>query len=299
MKNLFLTILLIVILFLIFRFYKKFKVHTFYAVVINYYVCILTGALFLNKFPDQSNLPDSSTWVHLGILTGSLFVPCFYLMGLTVEKVSVSVSTVANKMSLVIPVIFSLLYLQKGPDDFSLINITGVLFALAAIVLTSVKARESASASSTPAAGKFARFILPLSIFLLGGIIDTLINYSNYVYLQGEAQAIFPLVMFATAAVTGTAAMIFHLIISGRYPRWKDLAGGIILGIPNYFSLYFLLKTLSDFNNDGSVVYPVVNIGVIVIAALAAVVLFREKLSVLNLCGIGLATVSLIMIFWK
>lgn len=295
MNHLFLTIILITVLFVIFRLFTRYRVHTFYAVVINYYVCIVTGALFLSKVPDQTDLPHEPDWVHWGIFTGALFVPCFYLMGLTVEKVSVTVSTVANKMSLVIPVVFSFLFLNKGPDDFSVLNGIGIALALGSIVLTSLK-KEAPAAGG---AGTLGKLLLPLSIFVMGGAIDTMVNYANYTYLKGEAQAIFPLVMFTTAAVTGTGVMLFHIIIGRRFPKWKDVAGGIVLGIPNYFSMYFLLKTLSDFNNDGALVYPVVNIGVIALAALSSVLLFRERLSPWNLCGICLSVVSLILVFWK
>jgi drug/metabolite transporter (DMT)-like permease len=214
-------------------------------------------------------------------------------MGLTVEKVSVSVATVANKMSLIIPVVISLIYLRKGPDNFSHLNYTGIFFALIAIILTSYRKAEQKNENR-----KYLFFLLPFSIFFLGGLIDTLINYTNYAFLQGKHPFLFPLVMFTIAAATGIIILAIKLISKREIPRLKDVAGGFALGIPNYFSLYFLLRTLSDFKNDGAVVFPVVNIGIIVVASLAAVLIFKEKLSGLNLIGICLSAVSIILIFW-
>lgn len=297
MQNLFLAVLLTVLLFIVFRYFKKFKINSFHAVVINYYVCIITGIVFLNNsaFIDKENISINLPWVKLGIYTGLLFVPTFYLMALTVEKVNISVATVANKMSLVIPILFSLIFLKRGPTEVSAINIAGVLIALLAIVMTSAK-QGNIKRPDTP---RFLLIILPAALFILGGIIDTLINYTNYTYLHGEYQTVFPLILFATASITGTVFIVIKAIIKKSMNlTLQDIAGGIILGIPNYFSLYFLLRTLSDYNNDAALVYPVVNIGIIIVASLLAVVLFKEKLSIINLTGICFSVISIILVFW-
>lgn len=297
MHNLFLAICLIVWLFIVFRYFKKFKVNSFYAVVINYYICIITGFIFLYNSPEKEieNISLHLPWIKWGIYTGALFVPAFYLMALSVEKINITVATVANKMSLIIPISFSLIFLKRGPDDISLINILGIMLALLAIVMTSVKQ----DASSSSHINKRALILLPASIFLLGGIIDTLINYTNFVYLKGNHQGVFPLIMFATAACTGTIAILFKSVfLKDPFIRLRDLWGGIILGIPNYFSLYFLLKSLSEYHNDAALVYPVVNIGTIILASLMAVLLFNEKLSRINLAGISFAIASIILVFW-
>lgn len=296
MKNLFLTIGLIVLLFILFRYFKKFNINSFHAVVINYYVCILTGLIFLqNSPPSGETLSLDLPWVRLGVLAGSLFVPCFYLMALTVEKVNITASAVANKMSLVMPVLFSLLFLKRGPDNISIINILGIVLTVAAILMTTIKKEKNAGGEKSSIR---YMILLPVAVFLLGGTIDTIINYTNYVYLKGNHQTTFPLIMFSTACFFGTVFVIIKMIFTKNYIQLRDIAGGIILGIPNFFSLYFLIKTLGDFNHDAAVVYPVANIGIIVVAALVAVVLFKEKLSSLNLTGICFSVISIILVFW-
>ena len=76
---------------------------------------------------------------------------------------------------------------------------------------------------------------------------------------------------------------------------------GIAIGLPNYFSIYFMLHTLSWYQNDGAFVYPVLNIAVIVVTSLMGIALFKEKLSKLNLIGIIIAILSIGLVFlnWR
>jgi hypothetical protein len=245
MKNLFLAISLISILFLIFKIFKKADINSFHAVVVNYYVCLITGILFLGYIPSSTHFrPD---WLQFGILTGSLFLPTFYLMAYTIEKINVSVATVANKMSLIIPVIFSYFFLRKGPDHFSILNISGIALAILAIFLTSYSNSKSDKKSPFN-----YYFLLPIALFTFGGVLDSMVNYANYAYLEGKDQGLFTIVMFATAATIGTMALGTKMVYTKKGIVLKDIIGGLILGIPNFFSLYFFLKALSDFNNDGA-----------------------------------------------
>ena len=294
MISLFLTVLITVFLFIIFRYFKKLKINSFHAVVINYFVCISIGIIILqDTFPFKA-IGFSQTWVLLAILTGAFFLPCFYLMALTVQKVSVSVATVANKMSLAIPILFGFIYLKKGPDAFTIFNFMGIILALLAIVMTYYRKDEI---SNSPQSSRPVTILLPLLLFLLGGFLDTMINYINYTFLEEENRKIFPLIMFTVAAFTGAIIIAAKYFIKKEFITGRDILGGIILGVPNYFSLYFLLRALTEFNNNAAVVFTLLNIGVIILSALAAVALFKEKLSKINLIGIIVAIVSIVLLF--
>jgi uncharacterized membrane protein len=75
---------------------------------------------------------------------------------------------------------------------------------------------------------------------------------------------------------------------------WKNLLGGVALGIPNYGSMLFMLWALAD-GLGGSVVFPVNNVGIIVATAIGAVLIFREHLSRINRAGVVLAALSIIL----
>ncbi len=76
---------------------------------------------------------------------------------------------------------------------------------------------------------------------------------------------------------------------------WRNVAGGIVLGIPNYGSMLFLLMALGG-GLEGSFVFPVVNVGVIAVTTIGAVWLFHERLSGINWLGIALAIAAIALI---
>jgi drug/metabolite transporter (DMT)-like permease len=293
MLNLFLTTVFSVSLFVFFRASARFNINNFQAIVCNYFICIAI-AVSLNDIKVIQKLDYSQTWVILSFFTGTLFPLSFYLMALAIEKVNISVAGVANKMSMIIPVTFNFLFLQIGSRDMKALNILGICLALPAIFLASFKPSEDILMDKKSQ----HHFILPWMVFLTGGIIDTLINYISYHYLISRTeQLLFPIFTFIAAALTGSLIVAGRLIFKREKIKQQSIAGGIILGIPNFLSIYFMLKTLDDFDNDGAVVFPFLNIAVIILSSMAGMLIFKEKLSRLNIAGIVLALISIGMVF--
>jgi uncharacterized membrane protein len=77
----------------------------------------------------------------------------------------------------------------------------------------------------------------------------------------------------------------------------KNIVAGIVLGIPNYFSIYFVLLALE--NLGGIYVFPILNIGVVLLSAIISWLFYQEKMSKYNWLGIGLACLSIIIILWN
>ncbi|MCX6185374.1 MAG: EamA family transporter, partial [Bacteroidetes bacterium] len=76
----------------------------------------------------------------------------------------------------------------------------------------------------------------------------------------------------------------------------KNVFWGFMLGIPNYFSMYFLLKTLSAFHSSSAIVFPVNNIGVLAASSLVSILFFKEKMNKFNWYGLSLSVISIILI---
>jgi uncharacterized membrane protein len=75
----------------------------------------------------------------------------------------------------------------------------------------------------------------------------------------------------------------------------KNIIAGIFLGIPNYFSIYFLFKALNFYLNNSAAVFPINNVGIVVASTLFAVLIFSEKLNRKNVIGFVLAIISIIL----
>ncbi len=225
----------------------------------------------------------------MAVTLGFIFVGTFYLMARTTQLRGVSVASVASKMSLAIPVIFSLFILKLGTNSLDIWNYIGIVLAFVAIILVSRKKVNSLS-TKQPLTLKY--IALPLAVFFLGGVIDTSLNYANHHFVSEATEAIFPIFIFASAFVIGLTTALVQKI---KF-RWKDILGGIYLGVPNYFSIYFQLKALSAFDNNGAILYPTLNIGIIIVSTIAAVILCKEKLSRINIIGVGLAVVVILLL---
>ena len=271
-----------------FKSFSKFKINSFPAIISNYIVCVITGTLYVGFNTVKSRVAFEADWFYAAIFLGLVFMSTFYLMARTTQLRGVAVATVASKMSLAIPVIFSLFIFKIGNSELDLVNYAGILLAFIAILMVSKKKKTSHQKSLLT----LNYVILPLAVFLMGGVIDTSLNYVNHEMLSKEIEVIFPIFIFSFAFLFG---LVIAIIQKVKF-RWKDILGGIYLGIPNFFSIYFQLKALSAFDNNGAILYPSLNIGIIIGSTLLAIMFFREKLSKINYLGTALAVIVIIML---
>jgi uncharacterized membrane protein len=279
----------------IFKLYQRYNVHTFQAIVVNYVVCTLVGLTFPGGTDVLQPQILSQSWAVFAMALGTIFIGTFYLMALTTQKVGVTATSVAAKISLVIPVLFSLLVLENNVKDYTFINYVGMAAALVAIVMSSIRPRRNEEGHTSTALA----FLLPLVIFLNSGVADSLINYTNTYHLQPYEASQFTMLTFSTSALVGITVLVYMLLKRKATFMRRSVTAGILLGIPNYFSIYFLIKALSAFENDGAFLYPINNIGIILVGALGAVLFFKERLTSINIIGIGLAVLALILISYQ
>ncbi len=304
MLPLFLSVVASVSLFIVFRYFSKFQVNTFQAVAVNYVVCVLTGLVFADSTHWQVFNPTQ--WWGMAVFLGFTFIGTFYLMGITTQRAGVTVTTLANKMSMVIPVLVNLL-IFKSTTDFDWLNGLGLVFALAAVVLSSYTPTENnannenlnVNADKNTNSKTKTTLLLPLSIFVLGGIIDTSLSYANLHLLQKGEEVVFPIVLFATAACIGFVGIVYNWVANKEPFVFKSLWAGIILGIPNYFSIYFLLAALAAFGGNGAFVIPMLNICIILLATLVSILFLGDKLNRINQIGVLLALVAILLLSYQ
>lgn len=290
MFYLFLTIMSNVAIFMSFRSFSKFSITNLPAIVVNYGVCVLTGTLYVGFNTVSNTLEPTSNWFISAAILGVIFISTFFLMAHTTQVRGVSVASVASKMSLAIPVLFSLFVFKYAVNALDGWNYLGIALAFVSIWLVSKKKKTTGDAPLT-----FQFLLLPLAVFLLGGLIDTSLNYVNHHYIAEAIEPIFPIIIFSSAFICGTLICLVKKVKFG----WKEFVGGLYLGIPNYFSIYFQLKALSAFDNNGAIVYPALNIGIIIVSTLLAIILFKERLNKINFIGVGLAVVVIFLLSYQ
>lgn len=82
------------------------------------------------------------------------------------------------------------------------------------------------------------------------------------------------LTMVVGAVAAGLLMLLLRIIQGKEQIQLRSLVGAVTLGVPNFLSFYTLLLALSAFGSNGAFVYPLYNIGVILLAALVAALFF-------------------------
>ena len=280
-----LSILSSTMIFVVFKLFSRFKINTLHAIVFNYVTACFCGIILQENVVNITEIPHYS-WFPFALGLGALFITVFNLMALTTQRSGLSVVSVATKMSVVIPILFGLLYYKESLDVF---KILGIILALAAVYLTSLKTQEGLKIKPT-------NFIFPVLVFLGSGIIDTTLKYLEGEYIAKNDVPIFSGTIFAMAAVIGFFILIFQASKGNFMFQLKNIVGGIALGIPNYFSVYFLVQALRSDILESSGVFTVNNVAIVMISTLLGILLFKEKLLPKNWIGIGLAVLGILLI---
>ena len=285
MIYLLLSILASTIIFIIFKLFEKFNINILQAIVVNYCIAFTTGILAYKGTITISQLPNLD-WFHYTLVLGALFIIVFNLMAITTQRSGLSVVSVATKMSVVIPVLFGLLYYN---ENLGAIKLFGIGIALIAVYLTSNKSNQRTVINRK-------LIVLPILVFVGSGIIDTSIKFLEDAYVANNDVPLFSAIIFLAAAIIGFIIIIIQ-VISGSFKfEFKNVIAGICLGVPNYFSIYFLVKTLRSDILESSGIFAINNVSIVTLSTFAGIFLFKEKLIRKNWIGIGLAILSIILI---
>lgn len=271
------------LIFVIFKLYKTYGVQTLYAIIVNYITACAVGLFVQGQWIGFSDLP-AKPWFLGALALGVLFIIVFNLMAKTSQDLGVSVASVATKMSLAIPVLVGVWLYQEQLGPF---KILGIILALLAVYLASVKKATRWQRSI---------LLLPGLVFLGSGFIDVAIKYVQNFLVESSEFPLFSSSVFAAAAVTGL------LFVGLRKPRYflrfgaRNAIAGVALGVPNFFSIYFLLRALNTPKLASATVFTLNNTGIVMCTTVLGILLFQEKLSRTNWMGILLAIVSILLV---
>lgn len=284
MIYLLLSILISSSLFVVFKLFEVYKVNTLQAIVTNYLVAFFIG---YHKSEVQINLTEipSQSWFLGALFLGLLFISVFNIMAITAQKNGLSVASVAGKMSVVVPVIFGV-FMYK--ESLGFVKVIGIILALIAVYLTSMK--------NTNQSVQKSYLLYPILLFLGSGIIDTSIKYIETTYVQNGAVPIFSATIFLIAFFFGIILLLYKKFTTNTRLEIKNIAGGIILGVPNYFSIDFLLRALKTEGLESSTLFTINNVSIVLLTTIFGLLIFKEKLQTKNWIGIAIALISIVLV---
>lgn len=273
------------LIFVIFKLFARFKINTLHAIVVNYFTASTCGILFYTGTTPIASIPNHD-WFLGTVALGLVFILVFNLMALTTQRSGLSVVSVATKMSVVIPILFGVIYYKEALGVFKVI---GIIIALIAVYLASIKSKDGITL-------KKSDLIFPILVFLGSGVIDTSLKFMEEQYVSENDVPIFSATVFGVAGCIGILVVLSQIVRKKFTFEFKNILAGICLGVPNYFSIFFLVKALRNDAFDSSTLFTINNVGVVMISTFLGILLFKERLLTKNWIGIILAVVSIILV---
>lgn len=268
------------LIFVIFRVAKNYQSRLSALITYNYLAASLLGLILFKPFSGFDS-GISQSWLPFAVINGVLFIGLFFLIGQSSQKAGIAVTTLATKLSVIFPVLFSLIYFNEQINSLRAI---GLVSAFIAIGLTLYKKDLNKT--------RYVFILLPLVIFVGSGVVDSIVKLVQQVKIDPAQTALYTTSVFLVAFICGIIIEAF----SGK-PKLAihspTLFLGTLLGVVNFGSLYFLIEALNKSAMKSSLVFAVNNMAIVTLSAVLGWLLFNEKLNKINFAGIVLALFSI------
>ncbi len=268
-------------IYVIFRWAKNFSCLLKPLIAVNYLTATLLGFIFLLR-GNFSPFLHFAGWMPYGISLGVLYIIMFFLIGLSSQKAGITITTLANKLSLVFPVVFSLFWFN---ETAGILKIAGLFTATLAVLLTLYKKDIRKT--------NLLWFALPLTIFIGSGITDSLVKLIQATQITDSQSAAFSTFVFFVAFVLSLVVAWQKNSGVRKFLHIPTLLLGILLGIANFGSLYFILNALNRSRLESSLVFAMNNMLIVALSATIGFFIFNEKMNRINIAGLILAFLSI------
>lgn len=245
----------------------------------NYVTCVLVGLLMM---PDRSLLLHG----HLSTLLCGAAGGVFFVSGLVSMQSSIRLNGAAltaafAKLGLVVTLGVSILCFGERPGGWQL---AGLLLVFAALLLINggAEGRE----------GK-ASFLLLVLVLLTGGGGDAMSKVFEQLGGKGEGTLYF-FWLFLTAGLLSAVLALREYRQTGLKLLPAELAAGVLVGLPNYYSSLLLLTALERM--PALVVFPAASTGTILLVTLFSALLFHERITRRQATGLALILSALALL---
>ena len=283
-------------------------------------VAVAGGLLSLGTRTPSEGLVFSPTLIGLGVGTGALLIAGFFVLSVATDVAGMSLAIGVMRVSVVIPFLVSWLVWNETPtlgQGIGLVLASGAFFMIArkeselapvpAGVGAEVGAEPDSPSSALPDPSAVTDAVstaveetdpkvfgvLALT-FLSGGAVDVTMKTFEEVYGADSSRVLFLLLAFGIAFLIGLVVVLWRGLRKEIWPDRRTILWGVILGVINYGSLEFILRAIEQL--PGTVVFPLNNIAIVVLAAVLGVYVWDERLSTTNRVGLGLAVVALVLL---
>jgi len=208
-------------------------------------------------------------------------------MAFSAQQNGIAATSVAVKMSMAASMLGMIFIYNESLSELKLL---GIFCALLGVYLI---------ASSGSKSNKSSKAYLLIILFIGSGLLDLNLNYAQNHVLNYISTSIFTAFGFAAAGILGVLFFIIQSFRGRSQPiKLKNLFAGFLLGIPNYYSIYFLLEAYQSIPWQDSSILAVVNVSVVLLSVITGFVVFKEILNQKKLVGIIAALISIFLLYF-
>lgn len=268
MIYLILSILMSVVIANMLKYFQQRHIPILYIFLANYFTATLLS-YFLYPFSfARVKVFDYTT----GIIVGVLYLLNFIVFNRNIRKNGMSLSVAVMRVSLLIPILLSLLLLG---EQVMIVNYLGIaLIIITFSLLGRIKGRSG--------------ILLLAVLFVMTGISDFGMKFYEH-YGQNTINT-YLFFLFLSAFVCN---IVFIIIRKERF-SYTAILFGLLLGIPNQLTSYFFMKAL--FTMDGAIAYPMLGAGVTIASIITDRFIWKSPISKRQILILLLLIIGIVLI---
>ena len=242
----------------------------------NYLVCALLGAVYAGFDLLRPDISGFSFTVILGFVGGIFFLGGFVLFQRNTERNGIVLSSIFMKLGLLVPMVLSVVFFRELPTWTQIVGFCIAIFAIFLINGNGEKSKDRLSWQL-------------LAMLVMCGGSDAMSKIFKVMGPEALSNQ-FLFYTFAFALML-CIALVIH---KKERPGIRELLFGTAIGIPNFFSSKFLLLALADL--PAVVVFPSFSIATMLVATLAGVFFFKERMEKRRLLALLAILVALLLL---
>ncbi len=242
---------------------------------VNYLTCLVIGGCMTgwNLLPD---VPGVRGALVMGCAQGAFYLLALVLLQSSITHNGVVLSAIFQRLGLLVPMVVSIFLFGELPGA---VQVAGFAVALFAMILMNLEPEQTNI-------GKKSILVI---LLLVAGFADVMAK----LYEQWGTSSLsdqFLLYTFVAAFVIAVGIMLRKR----ERPGLGELVYGVVMGIPNYYCVRFLLASLSEL--PAVIVYPSFSVGAILVVSLAGVAFFGERLTRRQWTAVGIILIALVLL---
>lgn len=227
----------------------------------NYFIASAISLVF--HFAGSESQYSASSLVF-GSIIGLFFMLSFFSYAKAIAAAGTALAVISARISVGIPVVLAIIIFSEKPGLF---QVAGFALTIITLIVFYLSLRGINTGQIKVKEWSYLFFL-----FVVIGLNDFAMKVFNQ-WRPMEEKSFFLFIIFSFAMLFSIGIILVKKI---KFER-RTMVLGMLLGVPNILSTYFLLNALAEL--PAIIVYPVINIGVILLTALSAAILWGEKLN--------------------